>query len=155
MRFSFYKGNFRRKIISNYQQQNGITTQRISMQRHFLYPPRELPSRSLLQFMTTSQSRKRCELYRAYKQMAQMTRQEESTYILPGFLSSDMERDITFGDEAVLRAQDDAPSGDDNEHENTNSSNESSTSLGQADYEANHYEEADDLQDNDDDFGML
>lgn len=84
-----------------------------------------------------------------------MTRQEESTYILPGFLSSDMERDITSGDEAVLRAQDDAASGDDNEHENTNSSNESSTSLGQADYEANHYEEADDLQDNDDDFGIL
>ncbi|EFO63126.1 Hypothetical protein GLP15_1055 [Giardia lamblia P15] len=126
------------------------------MQRHFLYPPRELPSRSLLQFMNTSKSRKRCELYRAYKHLAQVTRQEESTYILSGFLSADMERDICgFGDEAVLRiAHDEAGSGDDNGHENTNESNESS-SLGQGDYEANHYEEADDLQENDDDFGIL
>lgn len=127
------------------------------MQRHFLYPQRELPSRSLLQFMNTSKSRKRCELYRAYKQLAQMTRQEESTYILAGFLSSAMERDICgSGDEAVLRTdQDDAASGDDNGHDTTNNNSESSGSLGQGDYEVNHYEEADDLQDNDDDFGLL
>lgn len=127
------------------------------MQRHFLYPQRELPSRSLLQFMNTSKSRKRRDLYKDYKHLAQITRQEETTYILPGFLSSAIERDVYgIGDDAVLAiTQDDAASGDDNRDDDTNNSSESSSSSAQGDYETNHYEEADDLQDNDGDFELL